>query len=175
MPLILHLLLMQWIFSIQKTLTLSALFHLTATLPDGSVGLYGRYDYDDEGFEVGIKKVVIVELKKPSVPLGEEEKNQCWKYAKELYEKGAVLADAKIDCYLLGETILPQESGIDTKRDGDVRIVPLVFDTVLKRAETRLLNLHKHVKDAPFLDQNEIQSFLDQNTIQLNKQEPLGI
>ncbi|RXE85947.1 ATP-binding protein [Pseudoalteromonas sp. A757] len=142
-------------------------------LPDSSIGLYGRYDYDDSGYEIGLKKVVIVELKKPSVPLGEEEKNQCWKYAKELYAKGAILSNAKIDCYLLGDSIQPQESGIDTKRDGDVRIVPLVFDTVLKRAETRLLNLHKHVKEVPFLDQNEIQSFLDKNTVQLNHQASL--
>jgi len=139
-------------------------------LPDSSIGLYGRYDYDDSGYEIGLNKVVIVELKKPSVPLGEEEKNQCWKYAKELYAKGAVLGDAKIDCYLLGDSIQPQESGIDTKRDGDVRIVPLVFDTVLKRAETRLLNLHKHVKDVPFLDKSAIDTFLEKNTIQLNHQ-----
>jgi len=144
-------------------------------LPDSSVGLYGRYEYDDDGFENGIKKVVIVELKKPSIPLGEEEKGQCWKYAKELFDKGAILPDAKVTCYLLGENIQPQESGTDTKKDGQVQIVPLLFDTVLKRAESRLLNLHKHVKKAPFLDQSEIQSFLNENTVQLNIQSPLGI
>ena len=144
-------------------------------LPDSSVGLYGRYEYDDDGFENGIKKVVIVELKKPSIPLGEEEKGQCWKYAKELFDKGAILPDAKVTCYLLGEIIQPQESGTDTKKDGQVQIVPLIFDTVLKRAESRLLNLHKHVKKAPFLDQSEIQSFLNENTVQLNLQSSLGI
>ena len=92
-----------------------------AILPDGSLSLHGKYQYDDCGNEAGISKVVIVELKKPGVPLGETEKNQCWKYAKELYEKGAILETAKIDCYLLGATIQEQESGVDTKRNGDVR------------------------------------------------------
>ena len=144
-----------------------------AILPDGSLSLHGKYQYDDCGNEAGISKVVIVELKKPGVPLGETEKNQCWKYAKELYEKGAILETAKIDCYLLGATIQEQESGVDTKRNGDVRIVPLVFDTVLKRAETRLLNLHRHIKDTPFLDEKKVQHFIDKNTIQLNKQKAL--
>ena len=88
---------------------------------------------------------------------------------------GYVLPDAKIDYYLLGETIQPQESGTDTKKDGLVKIVPLVFDTVLRRAESRLLNLHKHVKSAPFLDQDEIQNFLTENTVQLNSQGALRL
>ena len=139
-------------------------------LPEGSVGAYGRYDYDDEGLETGIGKVVIVELKKPGVPLGDVEKGQCWKYVKELYEKGAILPEAKVDCYLLGETIAKQEGGVNTHKDGVVSVRPLVFDTILKRAESRLLNLHKKIENAPFLDHDEIQDFLKQNTIQANDQ-----
>ncbi len=54
--------------------------------------------------------------------------------------------------------------------DGAVIIRPLIFDTVLKRAESRLLNLHKKIENAPFLDRNEIQKFLEENTIQSNEQ-----
>jgi hypothetical protein len=142
-------------------------------LPEGSIGAYGQYAYDDEGLETGITKVVIVELKKPGVPLGDEEKGQCWRYVKELYEKGAILPDARVDCYLLGETIAKQESGMNTHKDGAVCVKPLVFDTVLKRAETRLLNLHKKIENAPFLDHEQIQDFLQKNTIQPNEQKRL--
>jgi len=139
-------------------------------LKDSTVSLHGCYDYDEEGVEIGLKKVVIVELKKPGVSLGDEEKSQCKKYAKELYARGAVLNSAKIECYLLGETIEEGESGIDTTRDGDVRIIPMVYNTVLKRAESRLLNLHKKIKNAPFLEHDEIDTFLKENTVQKNEQ-----
>lgn len=139
-------------------------------IPDGSIGAYGRYDYDNEGFEVGIGRVVIVELKKPGVSLGDGEKSQCWKYVKELFDKGAILPEAKVHCYLLGETIAKHEGGENTYKDDMVSVRPLVFDTVLKRAETRLLNLHKKIEGAPFLDHEEIQNFLKKNTIQSNEQ-----
>ncbi len=74
-------------------------------IPDSSIGLYGCYEYGEDGHEIGIRKVVIVELKKPSVSLGATEKGQCWKYVKELFDKGAILQNAKVDCYLLGETM----------------------------------------------------------------------
>jgi hypothetical protein len=136
-------------------------------LKDSTVSLHGCYDFDEEGNEIGIKKVVIVELKKPGVPLGEKEKSQCWKYAKELFAKGIVLSEAKIECYLLGETIEEGESGVDTKRDGKALIRPLLCSTVFKRAESRLLNLHKKVENAPFLKRDEVQSFLEK--IQFNE------
>jgi hypothetical protein len=140
---------------------------------EGSIGAYGQYSYDNDGCEVGVTRVIIVELKRPGVPLGDKEKNQCWKYVRELYEKGAILSDARVICYLLGETIASQEDAETTHRNGDVRVVPLVFDTVLKRAETRLLNLHKKIESSPFLDHEKIQDFLKKNTVQPNEQKSL--
>jgi hypothetical protein len=134
-------------------------------LPDSSIGLYGCYDYDDDGNETGIKKVIIVELKKPGVRLGSEEKDQCWKYVKELYKKGAISPTAKVDCYLLGEIIEDGESFERKERDDNVKIRPMVFDTILKRAETRLLNLHKKVEGAPFLEEFNITEYIKENTI----------
>lgn len=134
-------------------------------LPESSVGLYGCYDYDDEGCETGVRKVVIVELKKPGISLGETEKSQCWKYVKELYDKGAILPTAKVDCYLLGEMIEQGEAFERSARNDDVKIRPMIFDTILKRAETRLLNLHKKVEQAPFLDNFDADNFLQKNRV----------
>jgi len=140
-------------------------------LSNASIGLYGCYEYDETGAEIGIKKVVIVELKRPGVPLGSEEKEQCWKYVKELYEKGAILEHGSVDCYLLGETIEKGENSKRTDRDGRVIIRPLIYDTILKRAETRMLNLHKKIEKAPFLqDSKEIAEFLEKNIIASNEQ-----
>lgn len=143
-------------------------------LPDSSIGAYGQYGYDEnDGSETGIVKVVIVELKKPGVPLGDVEKGQCWKYVKELFDKGAILPNARVECYLLGETISKHEGGVNTHMDGAVRVSPFVFDTILKKAETRLLNLHKKIEDAPFLDREKIQEFIQKNTISGNEQKKL--
>lgn len=139
-------------------------------LPDGTLGAYGRYGYDNDGNESGIEKVVIVELKKPTISLGDTEKGQCWKYARQLYEAGVILPDAKIECYLLGSAIQKHESGIRTEKDGKVNIKPMVFETVLKRAETRLLNLHKKIESAPFLNNLNIKKFIFDNTINSQKQ-----
>lgn len=140
-------------------------------LPDTSIGLYGCYDFDEHGAEIGVRKAVIVELKRPGIDLGSDEKQQCWKYVKELYQKGAILRSGQVECYLLGETIEPQEGSPLKERDDTVIIRPLVYDTVLKRAETRMLNLHKKIENAPFLANNpEITEFLEKNTIASHEQ-----
>lgn len=140
-------------------------------LPEASIGLYGCYDFDESGAETGVRKVVIVELKRPGVSLGSNEKQQCWKYVKELYQKGAILNHATVECYLLGETIEVQESSPLKERDDAVVIRPLIYDTILKRAETRMLNLHKKIENAPFLkDSKEVSEFLEKNTVAPNEQ-----
>lgn len=132
-----------------------------AILPDGSVGFYSRSDYDDDFAETNVARLVIVELKKPSVPLGDEEKNQCWKYVKELRQKGLIQDNTKVTCFVLGRTIRAEE-GDDIKHGENVRIWPVVYDTVIKRAETRLFNLHKRIKDSPFLAEHreELERFV---------------
>lgn len=122
-----------------------------AIIPDGSVGLYSRSAYDDNEFaEEGVARLVIVELKKPSVSLGDDEKSQCWKYVKELIQKGLIQKSTRVTCFVLGRTIKQNEGEYMTQGD-NVRISPMVFDTIIKRAETRLFNLHDKIKNSPFL------------------------
>jgi hypothetical protein len=60
-------------------------------VPDGTVGFYGYARYDDEdGGEIGIASLTIVELKKPGVPIRREEINQTSKYIEELFRKGLI-------------------------------------------------------------------------------------
>ena len=51
---------------------------------------------------------------------------------------------------MLGDKIEPGENE-PTMHGDEVKVSPLLYDTILIRAERRLLNLHSKVKDSPFL------------------------
>lgn len=123
--------------------------------PDSSLGFYAHSSYDNEtGGENGISRLVIIELKKPSVPLGVSEKDQCWKYVKELRGKGLIFASTRVNCFLLGRTIERHEN--ESRNEGNVRIEPLTYDTILNRAKSRTHLLYEKIKDeAPFLQDDE--------------------
>ena len=132
-----------------------------AIIPDGSVGIYSFDLWDDQGGELGPDRIVIVELKAPDVPIGHAEKEQCYKYIRELNQKGLLLGGTTIRGFVLGRTINPIDRGEKTEMDGRTRILPMDFDTVLRRAESRLFKLHEKIRSAPFLQDAGIQIFLD--------------
>lgn len=131
-------------------------------LPDSSVGFYACSSFDEEYNEDGIAHVVIVDLKTTKLSLGSKEKEQVWKYVKELKKKGIIGKSTKVDGFVLGDQIEPGEGGQRTEDDDLVKIKPLRYDTILTRAEKRMLNLHEKVKDAPFLSEHEgmLEAFL---------------
>lgn len=134
-----------------------------AILPDGTCGLYSYPQYDDQGGEVGTERLVVIELKKPGVKIGQDEKAQCWKYVKELYEKGLLqVRQSKVRCFVLGKEVDTLESSARKEMENTVEIQPLLFAAVLQRAKSRLLKLHERVKEAPFLKEHrkEIEAFL---------------
>lgn len=132
-------------------------------LPDSSVGFYACASYDQDYNEDGVEHVVIVDLKTTKLSLGSKEKEQVWKYVKELKAKGHIKKSTKVDGFILGDQIEPGEGGIRTEDDNQVKITPMLYDTILTRAEKRLLNLHSKVKDAPFLleQQEQLNKFIE--------------
>jgi hypothetical protein len=134
-----------------------------AVLPDGTCGLYAYPRYDGEGGEIGTERLVVIELKRPGVKIGEDQKSQCWRYVKELFEKGLLVSRvSSVRCFVLGSHVDDLESSPRTEMENTVSITPMLFDTVLQRAKSRLLKLHERVKDAPFLKahKNELEAFL---------------
>jgi hypothetical protein len=131
-------------------------------LPDGSVGFYARSSYDDDYNEDGIEHVVIVDLKTTGLALGSKEKGQVWRYVKELKSKGHIRKATRVDGFILGDQIEAGEEEHDTHGDG-VKIIPMLYNTILTRAEKRLLNLYSKVQDAPFLmaQQEELKKFIE--------------
>lgn len=131
-----------------------------AILRDSTVGLYGLSKFGEDGGEIGIDRLTIVELKKPGVTVGQEEVNQPWKYVKELLEKGLLKQYSQVTCFVLGSQLDPLEAGRATKNEGKVIIQPLDYDTVIRRAKSRLLNLHDKIKNAPFLMDERIRHYM---------------
>jgi hypothetical protein len=131
-------------------------------LPDASIGFYARPSYDDNHDEDGVAHLVIIDLKTTGLALGGKEKGQVWKYVKELRARGYLKPTAKVDGFLLGDKIETGE--VEPEAHGNsVIIYPMLYDTILVRAEKRLLNLHKKVQAAPFLleQQDSLKSFME--------------
>lgn len=133
-------------------------------LPDASIGFYSTPSYDDEHNEAGIDSLVVVEIKRAGVAIGRDEKNQAWKYVRELYNKGFLNKASSVTAFVLGSLIEAGENHETSEMDGRVRIRPMLFDTFLIRAERRMLNLHSKLKDAPILKAQGIDDFLRENT-----------
>ncbi|SDL72300.1 Histidine kinase-, DNA gyrase B-, and HSP90-like ATPase [Pedobacter sp. ok626] len=131
-----------------------------AILKDSSVGLYGFPKYDQDGSEVGIDRLTVVELKKPGVQVGSKEVDQAFKYVTELLTKGLLKPYSRVTCFVLGSNLVEYEAERTTKMDGRVIIQPLDYDTVMRRAKSRLLNLFDKVKNAPYLEDTRIQEYL---------------
>lgn len=132
------------------------------TTPDSSVGFYSRPGYNDQHDEDGVDHLVIIDLKTTGLALGTKEKGQVWRYVKELREKGYIKNGTRVDGFILGDRI---ETGEEepTKQGERVTIAPMLYQTILTRAEKRLLNLHKKVQGAPFLaeQQAELAAFVE--------------
>lgn len=130
-------------------------------LPDSSIGFYARSSYDENYNEDGVAHLVIVDLKTTSISVGANEKGQVWRYVKELKSKGYIRSATRVDAFLLGAKIEPGED--EPRTEGQqVKIQPMLYATILKRAEMRLLNLHNKVKDAPFLaeQRDDLEKFM---------------
>lgn len=124
-------------------------------LPESTVGLYSRPSYDGEHEAIGVGALVVVELKKPGVPIGDEQKAQAWKYVKELLQKRMIDDGTKVTCFVLGDSLRKFEGEIDTKGK-NVTIHPIIYNNFIMRAERRMLNLYRRLQDAPFLKEHGV-------------------
>lgn len=117
-------------------------------LPDGSVGLFARPSFDDQHEVIGVAHLVVVELKRPGIAIGMDQKNQAWKYVVELQTQGLIDDNTRVTCFVMGSKLTPREG---VREEGGVKIIPMAYDTFIRRAETRMLNLYARLSEAPFL------------------------
>ncbi len=130
---------------------------------DGSTGFYSIPSYNEDHEEVGVGHLVIVDLKTTKLSLGSKEKEQIWKYVKELKKKGYIQPETRVDGFVLGDQIESGEGGTRTEDNDKVKIQPLLYSIILSRAEQRLLKLYEQVREAPFLleQQDELNKFVE--------------
>lgn len=135
---------------------------------DGSTGFYSLPSYNEDHQEVGVGHLVIVDLKTTKLSLGSKEKEQIWKYVKELKRKGHIQPDTRVDGFVLGDQIESGEGGTRTEDNEKVKIQPLLYSIILNRAEQRLMKLYEKVKEAPFLieQQEELSKFIEPIPVQ---------
>jgi hypothetical protein len=123
-----------------------------ACTPDSTIGFYARPSFDTQANENGTEVLIIVELKKPGVPLGTDEKGQVWKYVRELMQKGYVTDRTTVYGYVLGDSIDPTETG--ERKEGDRTFIrPMLYSSFIGQGEKRMMNLHKRLTEAPFMQQ----------------------
>ncbi|WP_428559220.1 MAG: ATP-binding protein [Solidesulfovibrio sp. DCME] len=124
-------------------------------LEDGAASFYSADDFGDDYHEIGLKQLLIVELKAPSVAIGREEKNQPAKYVDEFKSRGLISEETKVTAFVLGSN--KQKSlSLDPMVEGFFVTRVMLFHTLLKRAESRLFNLRTKVQGAPFLQRNNV-------------------
>lgn len=123
-------------------------------LPESSIGLYASPSYDDVHEVDGIDHLAVIELKTTGRKIGGKEREQVWEYIQELDERGYLKPNTRVDGFVLGDCIARGENRVTIYSDM-VRIRPMLYETVLERAEKRLLNLYDRIKVAPFMKAGE--------------------
>jgi hypothetical protein len=135
-------------------------------VPEGSVGFYSRDAYDS-GHEVGgVARLVVAEIKKVGVTIGMDQKQQAWKYVSELLRKGLLDETTEVTCFVLGSRVDPTEIGESTHNNGRVKVLPMAYDVFIRRAERRMLGLREKLRDAPFMQGQDLNGSGEVNMFQ---------
>ncbi len=111
-------------------------------LPDRSVCAYCADEFDDNSEVIGIRQVAIIELKKGGFTITTEELRQGEDYASEIQKANLVQPSTKISVYVLGAELKDQRE----RKVENIRVIPLAYDTLLRRAHSRTFHLQKKLK-----------------------------
>lgn len=114
-------------------------------LPESSIGAYCADAYDAGGEICGIRKVAILELKKGGFCVTQKEADQARDYAKEIRKAGRVHAATEIVAFVLGATLEEGLGPADYGETKNTHIIPMVYQTVLRKAHQRTFNLQKRL------------------------------
>ncbi|MGD0236488.1 MAG: hypothetical protein ABSC55_18360 [Syntrophorhabdales bacterium] len=103
----------------------------------------------------GVRKVLVVELKKGGFTIGTTEMRQGEDYALELQKAHLVASNTEIVVFVLGANV-SDEAREERKVGRSITIVPMRYDTILKRAHARTFNLKRKLEEIqPVVPQDE--------------------
>jgi hypothetical protein len=123
-------------------------------LPDRSLGVYAADSFDANGEVAGVRKVLVVELKKGGFTIGTAELRQGEDYALELQKAHLVASSTEIVVFVLGANV-SDEATEERKVGKSITIVPMRYDTMLKRAHARTFNLKRKLEEITPITRDE--------------------
>lgn len=123
-------------------------------LPGRSVGVYAADRFDDEGEAAGVRKVLVIELKRDGSTLTYDEVMQGGRYPHELRKGNHVEKDTSFRVFVLGAKV-GDDATTTEANDGKVRVEPWTYNRILKRAHARTFHLHNRLKDVEPVDEND--------------------
>jgi hypothetical protein len=113
-------------------------------LADRSICCYAADRFDENGEVAGVRKVLVVELKKGGSTLRTTELRQGEDYALELQKANLVGKDTEVVVFVLGARV--SDDAIEERTVGKaVKIIPMMYETILKRAHARTFNLQRRL------------------------------
>lgn len=113
--------------------------------PEGDIwDIYGS-DKLKKSKVIGYRKVLILELKKGASVITDEEIDQAKFYVKKIRTHGKLQKDTEIECYVLGSKVNPEDD--EELTFGKSVIYPFTYDTIIRNAKIRTLDLKEKIKD----------------------------
>lgn len=111
-----------------------------------SVSLYSSpsFNKDNETDDVG--KLLIIELKKGGFKITSNEVHQTQRYIEQLIDGGYLSDKAQIQAFVLGSKVKAREMKLGD--NGNIQIIPKQYHVILNKAENRLFNLEKTIRES---------------------------
>ena len=112
--------------------------------------IYASDSFDDEGEVEGIDKILIVELKKGGFNIGLDEMQQAQKYIQQLVDGNYITDEMTVKAYVLGSNVNVEKQTMG--RHNHITIFPKTYNSIISRAEKRLFNLDKKIRELKQID-----------------------
>jgi hypothetical protein len=140
-------------------------------LPDSTISIHSCDKFNEDNESDDIEKILFIELKRGGFKIDLNERTQAEKYINILIREGAISKGTKIESYVIGSTILCDEIVIGELKN--IKIIPIQYHRIFKKAEKRLLNLRKKIEEAKKIKDEPtdvtIRESLDQTTLEDHK------
>jgi len=113
-------------------------------LPHSTIGIYAMDGYDG-GECSGVKKVLIVELKRGGFEIGRKEVGQALRYAEEIYFTSG--EGIQIVCFVLGSKLARSAIKKTSGDKDEITVYPKAYRDVLRQAHARTFGLLRKIRN----------------------------
>ena len=131
---------------------------------NSSINIFSNEKYNDDAEVCGYDKILILELKNSKSKIRDDEARQTEDYALAIKRSGRASDFTSIICYTLGKEIHTEERVTGQ----NIKIIPIPYDIVLRKAHARTFNLINKIKEIKGIEEptdSEINMVLAQKEI----------